>query len=199
MNNRTMPKLVAGLAIMAFAGLATAQDEVSMGGRPLRMNQIPPQKMGLNEADRKAVMMIAISNMMEIKTSELALQHGSSAWTRQYAKEMIMEHTNAQEELKTLARDKGISLPQSLPADKKMALNKLASLHGARFDQTYRNIQLQGHKETETSLRKLMAQGHDADIRSLQVKLLPSVVMHRRMAIMRTTMMGPTKMQHNKA
>ncbi|HEY0868655.1 MAG TPA: DUF4142 domain-containing protein, partial [Fimbriimonas sp.] len=98
--------------------MAFAQDQVSAGGRPLRMTQIPPQKLGLNSVDAQALRDIAIANMFEIKTSEIAMKRGGSAWTRQYAKEMVHEHTQAQNEVKLMARQKGISLPDRLPVDK---------------------------------------------------------------------------------
>jgi putative membrane protein len=187
------------ICALSLSGMAIAQDQVSAGGRPLRMTQIPPQKMGLNAVDSQAIRDIAYANMLEIKSSELALSRADSEWARQYAKEMIQEHTGAQNELRTLAANKGVNLPQSLPSSLSSKLRALSNARGSRFDSMYRALQLEGHRMTEMKLRKAMASGRDADVRGLEVKLLPSVVMHRRLAVMKQTMMGPTQHNGNKA
>jgi len=192
-------KLLASSLMACVIGLACAQDQVSAGGRPLRMTQIPPQKMGLNATDMMALRNIAIANMFEIKSSQLALSRGGSAWTREFGKEMIHEHTGAQNELRSLASSKGVGLPSGLPAAQRAMLSRLAGLHGSAFDSMYRQAQLKGHVQTEMKLRTAMARGHDADVRGFEVKLLPAVVMHKRMAILKQTMMGPTKMMGNHA
>lgn len=192
-------KHIALMAALAVVGMASAQDQVSMGGRPLRMTQIPPQKMGLNHVDSKAMKDMAISNMFEVRLGQLAMNHGSGAWAREYGHEMVMEHTNAQMELKTLAMHKGIRLPQYLPADKMAMVRRLSGMYGSRFDSAFRQMQLKGHRDAELKLRTAMRWGHDADVRGLEVKMLPQVVMHKRLAILRQTMMGATKQRGNHA
>jgi putative membrane protein len=196
MNTKSIAALVAGTTLVAMSGLASAQSNVriSADGRPERLFRTVS---GLNMHDKMALHDAAVSNMMEIKTSELALRYGQSAWTKQFAKEMVMEHQAAMNELKLLANEKGQSLPQELPMKHRLQLDRLAAMRGGNFDRAYREIQLAGHSETSTKFQSHMKAGRDQDVRSYIVKMLPAVKMHYRMALMKKTMMGATKMKHN--
>jgi len=184
------------VAMLAMAGASVAQQNVrfSYDGRPERLFR--PVN-GLNRHDMMGVRDAAISNLLEIKTSELALNRARSAWARQYAREMIQEHTVAHNELKLIANRKGVSLPQTLPAAKRAQLARLSNLSGSAFDREYRAIQISGHRETSAKFQAHIKGGRDQDVKSYLVKSLPAVKMHLRMAQMQRTMTGPTKMEHN--
>jgi len=183
--------LIAGLAI-SLSSLAPAQNvRISQDGRPENMARIPP-KAGINAQDRKFMNFACHSNAFEIMSSELALQRAQSEWARNFARDMIREHTMAQNELKMLAREKGVQLDQTLPKKMQAELDRLSRLSGAEFDRAYRDIQLKAHQETALMMERQIKNGRDSMIRNYAVKSLPAVKKHREMAMQRTTMMGHT-------
>lgn len=185
-------------AAIAFASIvpAVAQQRnvrFSQDGRPERLFRTVT---GLNDADRKFIADASAANLTEIKTSEIALRKSNNSFVKEFAQEMIHEHTLAQEELKQVAARKGASVPQDLPAKNRAALMKLERLNGAAFDSTYQKIQKDGHAETSMKFKSEIRRGHDQDILSYATKMLPAVTMHYKMMITKQTMMGDHKMNH---
>jgi putative membrane protein len=194
MNTKIFTTALAASMMLSALPAFAQQTRFSFDGRPERL--FTPRK-GLNMHDSKAMKDAAISNMMEIATSELAVNRGKSAWTRQFAKEMLIEHKAAHEDLRLIADRKGFNLPERLPKDKQKMVSMLANLRGDAFDRKYREIQLMGHRATSAKFQEHIRGGHDEDVKAYLVKTLPAVKMHYRMAQTRKTMMGATKMQHN--
>ena len=152
------------------------------------MERIPPA-MGLNAADSGFMKNAAIANMAEVQIGQLAQRNGGD-WGKAYGKDMEREHTLALEELKKVARDKGVSLPTDIDAKHKKAYAMLSQLHGSAFDSAYRKMMIAGHREVLTKVQSEMRGGRDAMVRGYAVTMEPAVKMHLRMAMEQTTMMG---------
>lgn len=182
--------MVAG--VLAGAVTANAQVAISQDGRPEKMAAIK-HLTGLNNSDMKMLQTIYWGNAFEIKISEIAVNRAQSIWAKEYAKEMIHEHTMAQNEVKLLAADKGVSLNNNLPRDLVSALNKLQNASAASFDNLYRAAAMSSHSQASEVLKKAIKFGHDEQVRSLAIKLLPAVKDHYALAQIRQTMMGATK------
>lgn len=192
MNGKLRFPLMIGVA--ALAAMSMGQVRISSDGRPERLYM---PRVGLSLQDSQFMKDAAAANMFEIESSKIALMQGRSVWTRQFAKEMIADHTAAQNELKQIAMDKGITLPSSLPMKLQAKINQLRGLHGSAFDRAYKMAQQQGHSETKMKMAMQVKRGHDEDARDYAVKTLPAVTMHLKMIKMGVTMTGPTKMQDN--
>jgi putative membrane protein len=189
-------KLYTAIAITAMCGAvvsANAQNvSISQDGRPERMAAIRLVK-GLNNADFKMLQDIYWGNAFEIRAGEIAMARGNSAWCKEYAKEMVHEHTMAQNELKLLAQDKGVTLGNNLPKPMIHALARLRSVSSGSFDAQYRASQMAAHAQASTLLKRCIKFGHDDDVRGFAVKMLPGVKDHYALAQIRRTMMGSTK------
>lgn len=193
MNNKIFGALLAA-AMTVTAVTANAQSvSISRDGRPERLFR---PVSGLSSMDINFLKNASLANIFEIKAGELAQERGASDFVRQYGKEMVHEHTLAQEELKALAMDKGVSLPQDLPAPMSDAIRKLSTLNGAAFDAEFQKWQKAGHEMTSVKFKKEIRSGRDQDVKGYAVKTLPAVSMHYRMLLAKKTMMGPTKMEH---
>jgi putative membrane protein len=181
-------------AVMAVSVVAAAQAQVaiSQDGRPEKMAAIKHLS-GLNNADVKMLQNIYWGNAFEIKISEVAMNRATTPWGQQYAKEMVHEHTMAQNELKLLAMDKGISLNNNLPRDMMNKIARLRKTSSANFDSTYRATAMAAHAQASNVLKQAIKYGHDEMVRSYAIKMLPPVKDHYAMAQTRQTMMGMTK------
>jgi len=191
MNTKLMGLAIASLAVSAIA--QTQQQSISQDGRPERMAKITFAK-GLNTQDRSFIKDAAAGNNFEILTSKLAETHASSQWTKDFAKEMIQEHTGAQNELMDVAQQKGVDVKGNLPKPLQAKYDQLAKLNGDAFDKAYRQIQLKAHEMTSSKFKAQIKNGHDEDVREFAVKVLPAVIMHWKMAKTQTTMTGENKM-----
>jgi len=179
---------------MSCAALAQRTQSYSSDGRP---NRIFRPVNGLNPTDANFLKTAAIINMFEIQAAKVASEHGSSEFTKEFAKEMMADHQGSLEELKEIAANKGVTLPSDLPKAQQHTINFLSNLTGGDFDTAYRRSQVSGHAMASTFFKNEIDNGHDEDVKSYAVKTLPVVTMHYKLATQEKTMMGATKADHN--
>lgn len=123
----------------------------------------------------------AHSNWAEISTSQIALTKSNNAAVLAYARDMIAMHTQMQNELRTVAKAKGITVPEMPAPEQLLQGQRLAQLAGAEFDAEYSRVQLNAHRFTLGFFDAYINgnQGDDADIRALAVKGRPMIQQHR--------------------
>jgi putative membrane protein len=146
------------------------------------------QSMMPNSMDRKFMMEAAMGGKAEVAMARLALERSSSDSVKQYAQQMIDDHTKAGDELAQVASTKGVSLPTEPDAKHKAMLAKMQGLSGAAFDAEY--IKMAGVKDHEKMEKLFMSEsskGKDADTKGFAAKTLPTVQAHLRMAREMTT------------
>jgi putative membrane protein len=189
-------KLMTGLFATVLLGgtmFANAQTvAISQDGRPERMAAIR-HMYGLNNIDMETVQRLHWANAFEIRAGEIAMRRGQSQWARDYARDMVRDHTMGQNEVRLLALDKGMELNQNLPASMMRDLERLNNVRANQFDQTYRNLMMQSHRSVSNLLERGIRHGHDEEVRSLSVKLLPRVREHHALAHVQRTVTGPLR------
>jgi putative membrane protein len=179
------------ISLVAFG---TTQVRIANDGRA---NKVPVPRSGITQQDLTFLQDASVANMFEIATSKAALAQASSPWAKEFAKEMIDEHTSAQNELGLIAKNGNVTLPTGLPADKQAIVAKLQKTPSGSFDDAYRTVQIDGHRQTSAKFDKEVKSGHDSAARNYAIKILPAVRMHLKLATLRKTMMGETKIQTN--
>ena len=92
---------------------------------------------------------VAISDMFEIQSSQLALSKQADSDTKPFAEKMVQDHQKTSSELKGLVEGSMVklTLPTSLDAEHQKMLNELNAKSGKDFDQTYDQIQVKAHRE----------------------------------------------------
>lgn len=89
----------------------------------------------------------AIGSMMEVESSALMIKRTENRDIQNLATIMVKDHTMAQKELKSIALDGNIRLPQSLPDEKKAILAKLDSLKEDERNYYYAELMVKEHQE----------------------------------------------------
>lgn len=189
----TQHRLSLTLGILALGAISMAQS-ITYDGRPERLYM---PRAGVSAQDATFLKNAAIANIFEIESSKLALNRSNSTFVRQFAKEMIADHTSSFDELKSVADKTGTTLPTNLPPKLANWINKLRNSSGAAFDRNYKTAQSLGHEDTKTKMQAEVRTGHNEDARDYAVKTLPAVTMHLHMLKMGMTMTGPTKNENN--
>src|SRR5262245_22805089 len=77
----------------------------------------------LSSQDRKFVMDAAVGGMMEVEMGRMAAQKASSADVKAFGQRMVTDHGKANDQLKQIASQKGVTLPTTLPADKRQEMD----------------------------------------------------------------------------
>ena len=113
-----------------------------------------------------------------MKLGELATQNGERADVKEFGQLMVKDHSAINADLKTLAVQKELTLPDSLDAKHQKMVDKMAALSGSVFDKVYIASMIKDHKMDAKEFKAEAAATKDADIKSFVDKSLPVVESH---------------------
>ncbi|KAK0039248.1 DUF4142 domain-containing protein [Biomphalaria pfeifferi] len=120
--------------------------------------------------------------MAEVMLGNLALQKTQNEQIRQFAQQMVTDHTNANNELKQLAESKNITLPSSVSNKQQSAYDKLNGMTGMNFDKAFMKQMVKDHEAAVKLFEKQSEKGEDAEAKAFAAKTLPTLRMHLQMA-----------------
>jgi len=141
------------------------------------------QRNQLSALDRQFVIDAAHGGMAEVQLGQLALERSRNPQVKQFARQMIQEHTRANERLMRLATRKGITPPTTPGPKYEAAMSRLMQLSGEAFDQAYMNeAGVNGHLESAAVYQRQTALGQDPDLKAFAATILPRVQGHLEMA-----------------
>jgi putative membrane protein len=141
------------------------------------------QRNQLSALDQQFVIDAAHGGMAEVQLGQLALERSRNPEVKQFARQMIQEHTRANERLMRLATQKGITPPTTPGPKYEAAMNRLMQLSGEAFDQAYMNeAGINGHLESAAVYQRQAALGQDPDLKAFAATILPRVQGHLEMA-----------------
>src|SRR5688500_5897952 len=132
--------------------------------------------------DTEFAVAAADGSMFEVQLGQLALTKASSPKVKEFAQSMVDDHTKANEELKSLAQTKNITLPSTISEEKQKDYDKLAEKSGADFDKAYSEFMVKDHKDDVDQFKKAAEKCEDADIKSWAAEKLPVLENHLSMA-----------------
>lgn len=135
-----------------------------------------------SDADRQFAIAAAQAGLAEVQLGQLANQKAASTEVKQYAQQMVQEHTQANNQLKQLAAQKNITLPQAPNEQQQATKANLTKLSGEAFDQAYMDQMVKDHEQTVALFRQEAQQGNDPEFRSWASKTLPTLEKHTSMA-----------------
>ena len=127
---------------------------------------------------------VAISDMFEIQSSQLALDKQADRDTKPFAQKMVKDHQKTSKELKALI-DKGkvkASLPSALDGEHQKLLDELKAKDGRDFDVAYDQIQLNAHQDAVALFDSYAKGGDNPDLKKWAAKTLPHLKQHLEMA-----------------
>ncbi len=132
----------------------------------------------------------AQGGIFEVKSSQIAVNKSTDKGVLAVAKRMIMEHTAANNELKTVAQNYQMTLPTETDAKHRAILSKLSRLSGTAFDKAYIASQETAHADTVKLLEKEIAMGKNAGLTAFASKNLPGIEDHTKMIFQVGSNMG---------
>ena len=119
--------------------------------------------------------------MTEVKLAELASQKSQNDSVKQFASHMASDHSTANSELESLAKQENIPVADKLDAKHQAQVTSLSKKSGAAFDKAYAAAMVKAHKQA-VALFEAGAHSSDQNIASFANKTLPTLESHQRMA-----------------
>jgi putative membrane protein len=133
----------------------------------------------LGKSDSMFVMEAAAGGMMEVEAGNVAQQNAMSQRVKDFGAMMVRDHSKANDELKSFASSRGLTVPSALPADMQKHLDAMKKMTGKAFDQHYVSMMVQDHNEDIGKFKKESTSGTDADLKNWAAKTLPTLQVHK--------------------
>jgi putative membrane protein len=123
----------------------------------------------------------AQGGLTEVAVSKAAEASSQDPKVKQFAEQMVRDHSKANDELASLAKSKGLQIPTSLDAQHQAIVQKLSNKKGAEFDAAYGKQMKEDHAKT-VALFQAATKTSDPDLAAFAKKTLPTLTEHKQMA-----------------
>jgi len=130
------------------------------------------------EDDAEFAVEAADGGLMEVEVGKLAQNKAVHKEVKDFGAMMVADHTSANNELKSLAQTRNISLPAALSEDKQKKYNELNSKQANEFDRDYISFMVKDHKEDIEAFREQANEGKDTALRNWAASKLPTLEHH---------------------
>jgi len=159
-----MRSLIPALALAAFvAAPVLAQDKMS-------------------NDDQAAMKQLASANIAEIEAGKMAASKAQSPDVKKFAQQMVQDHSKMLDDLKSLAKSKGVALPDNAPM-KDMAQSKLLERKsGGEFDKDYMEHMVKDHEKNAKDTENIAAKAKDPQFKSAVQQANGKIREHLQMA-----------------
>ena len=137
---------------------------------------------GKQMSDQTFVTKAAAGGLAEVELGKLAQQKGSTEEVKNFGQRMVTDHGKANDELKSIAQKKNITLPTSLDAHDQATRDRLAKLSGPAFDRAYMRTMLTDHRKDVNEFKHESTSGKDPDIKAFASNTLPTLEDHLKQA-----------------
>jgi putative membrane protein len=173
----TLKHLLAGAALIGLmAQPALAQDQATT--KP----PAAPATQQLGMEDLEFATKAAQGGLKEVKFGELAQQQAARDVVKQFGQRMVDDHGKANDQLKQIAQNKGVELPQQLSDEDQEKYAELQQKSGAEFDQAYTDEMVSDHEKDIAEFQQYVDQGKDPDLTSFAGQTLPTLKEHLQLA-----------------
>jgi predicted outer membrane protein len=132
----------------------------------------------LKRGDREFLEKAAKTSMSEVAISRVAAARTSNPDVRRFAQMIVTDHDGVMEQLSSLARARGVSLPAKDPHP-----DKWEKRDAKNFDKAYLEQMVDDHESVVKLFEKHAKEGEDADVVAFARQHLPKLQQHLQHAI----------------
>jgi putative membrane protein len=168
-------------ANISFLKIIFKSTSVTLGMALLTVGLLVPcakAETTVSMADTNFILAAAQGGMTEVKLGELAATNGMRNDVKEFGQMMVKDHTAINDDLKALAAQKDVILPDSLDAKHQGMVDKMAALTGSEFDDAYIKGMIKAHQKDAKAFKAESAATQDADIKNFLDKSIPVVEAH---------------------
>lgn len=132
---------------------------------------------GTNDASDFAVK-AADAGLAEVNAGKVAQQKAQDQRVKDFAAMMVEDHSKTNEELKSIAANKNITLPTAPGEDRLENIASLNEYSGADFDKEYIDMMVSEHQKTIDLFEDAAEDNDDPELKAFASKALPGLKAH---------------------
>ena len=133
----------------------------------------------VDDATRTFMTTIANSGMAEVQVASIAKDKAQNAAVKDFAAMLFRDHSAVNDQVKSMASQRNIALPDSISADKKKMIDDLNKKSGKDFDKEFLSAMIKGHEAGISLFENAATSDPDADVRNFAGQTLPKLREHR--------------------
>jgi putative membrane protein len=156
------------------ANIDSAKVRDTSEAHPVHMADLKP--------DAEFAVAAADGGMLEVALGKIAVKKGTTATVRNLGALMVKDHSSVNKELKTLAEEKHIKIPDEMSAKCQKVISDLEDKKGRDFDKAYADLMVMDHKDDIDEFRKEAKNGNDSQFNAWAKNTLPVLEHHLRMS-----------------
>lgn len=152
----------------------------NMNTTPNGMNAVPAGE--TSPQDRVFLKDVLEGGMAEVQLGQLALQKTNNADVKQFAQRMVDDHTKMGEQIKPVAQQIGVKIPDGPSKKDKQTIAKLQELNGDDFDKAYMKDMVKDHKTDLTDFKTEAESGSNPAVQNVANRGSQIIGQHLQMA-----------------
>jgi putative membrane protein len=104
--------------------------------------------------DKQFIRTALEGGMAEVQLGQLATQKSSNPDVKEFGQKMVDDHTKLGDQMKQVAAQMNVKVPDSLSSKDKATMAKLSALNGDAFDKAYIKDMVKDHKKDEKEFKQ---------------------------------------------
>jgi putative membrane protein len=141
-------------------------------------NSTTSQTLQTDEASSSFLVKAADGGLTEVRMGELGQQKATNTSVKNFATMMINDHTGANDQVKSLAAQRNVTLPDAPASDNQKNVEDLAKKTGKDFDKAFMDAMVMDHEKTIDLFKSASSKSNDADVKAFADNTLPKLQMH---------------------
>ena len=170
--------LMTALVVGAATGYSLAQEVDSTATATTADAGSMETTTNVDSETQKFMEEAATGGMMEVELGSMAQEKASSQAVKDFGERMVTDHTKAGDELKALAQEKSVTLPEAMTSKQQRSVDKLTELSGEEFDKEYMKMMVKDHEKDVKAYQKASEKVPDPTVQDFASKTLPTLKEH---------------------
>src|SRR3954452_14158384 len=170
----TLTIVLAAFSSFGMVTAVTAQssnDTMASGNSASSTGKLAP-------ADKQFIKKAAQGGLAEVQLGQLATEKADSPDVKQFGQKMVDDHSKANDQLKQVASNKGVTVPDKLSAKDAATKARLEKLSGKAFDRAYMHDMVLDHTKDVSEFRMESKNAKDPALKNFVTETLPTLKDH---------------------
>jgi putative membrane protein len=174
---------------MGFAQMRDSAPQTGQapGQAPGQNPSMDPQMNGIqagqpSPVDRMFVGKAMQGGLAEVQLGQLTLQKSNNPQVKEFAQRMIDDHTKLNDQMKPVAQQLGVTVPNQVSKNDRKTMAKLQTLSGSAYDQAYIKDMVKDHKQDLNDFQMEASSGQDQTVKDAATQGSKVIAQHLQMA-----------------
>ena len=173
-----MTRLLNAVTIFSFGTALALSPAMAQKSADNSGSSMGKKSAGMTMTDSTFVKKAARGGLAEVELGKLATEKASSEDVKKFGQRMVDDHGKANDQLKQVASEEHITLPEGLSAKDKATKDRLEKLSGAQFDRAYMRDMVKDHRQDVAEFEHASKSAHDPAVKSFATQTLPTLQDH---------------------